>query len=416
MIKRMKKISILSLCLIAAASAPAQKNIVKEAERASSIKDVRAIIAPALTHPESKDDAYTWYVAGKKEFGYYDDQYAKMAIGSKDVNGKEMGLALINGYEYYMKALPLDSVAEVGKDGTPKLNKDGSTKIKTKYSKDIVNTIGGHFNDFLNAGQFLYDAKDYINAAKAWGIYTQLPYNEQLGKAKPTAPADSTMGQILYFQGVAAWQGEDLPTALSAFDRAIALNYKEKSLYDYAMSVAAQLKDEAKVVAIAKKADAIYGKEDSKYISIVINDLIIKENYTEAMSLLETAIANNPSNAQLHNVMGVLYESQKNSEQAYDFYKKAMELDAENAKHQYDFGRIIYLKAATISESASNLDQAAYSKVHNEQVVPLLKEALPYLQKAYSLDEGNSDYKQLLRRLYYDLNMGAELEQLERGY
>lgn len=412
----MKKFSILSLCLLAIASASAQKSIVKEAERASSINDVRTIIAPALSNPETMNDAYTWYVAGKKEFGFYDDQYAKMAIGKKDVNGKEMGLALINGYEYYLKALPLDSIAETEKDGTPKLNKDGSAKIKTKYSKDIINTISGHFNDFLNAGQFLYDAKDYVNAAKAWGIYTQLPYNEQLGKAKPKAPADSTMGQILYFQGVAAWQGENLPDALAAFNKAIALSYKEKSLYDYAMSVAAQLKEDAKVVEIAKRANEIYGKEDSKYISIVINDFIIKENYTEAMSLLETAIANNPSNAQLYNVMGVLYESQKEPEKAYEFYKKALDIDSENAKLQYDFGRIIYLKAAKISEGASNLDQAAYSKVHNEQVVPLLKEALPYLQKAYSLDEDNSDYKQLLRRLYYDLNMGKELEQLERGY
>lgn len=412
----MKKISILGLCFITAASVCAQKNVVKEAERASSIKDARAIIAPALTNPETKDDAYTWYVAGKKEFGYYDEQYGKMTLGSKDVNSQEMGLALLKGYEYYMTALPLDSVAEVDKNGAPKLNKDGSVKVKTKYSKDIINTIGGHHNDFLNAGQQLYDAKDYINAAKAWGIYAQLPFCQQLGKAKPTAPADSTLGQILYYQGVSAWQGEDLATALSAFENAIAINYPEKSLYDYAMSVAAQQKEEAKVVSIAKRANELFGHEDSKYISIVINDLIIKENYAEAMPLLENAIAKNPDNAQLHNVMGVLYESQKQNDSAHEYYKKAVELDPTNAKHQYDFGRIIYIKAATISEGAANLSQAEYNKVHDSQVAPLLKEALPYLEKAYSLDEGNNDYKQLLRRLYYDLNMGAELEQLERGY
>ena len=257
----MKKISILGLCFLTVASVSAQKNVVKEAERATTIKDARTIIAPALTNPETANDVYTWYVAGKKEFGHYDDQYAKMAIGKKDIDQKEMGLALINGYEYYMKALPLDSVPETEKDGTPKLNKDGSVKVKTKYSKEIVNAISGHFNDFLNAGQFLYDAKDFTGAAKAWGIYTQLPYNEQLGKAKPVAPADSTMGQVIYYQGVAAWQGEDLPGALSAFERAIALNYKEKNLYDYAMSVAAQLKNDEKVVAIAKRADELYGKD-----------------------------------------------------------------------------------------------------------------------------------------------------------
>lgn len=411
----MKNLSILSICLLTAAGASAQMSAVKEAERAGDIKDARALIAPALTNPESKGDVYTWYVAGKKEFENFDNLYGKKALGQA-VDSKDMGSSLVQGYEYFMTALPLDTVPELQKDGTPKLNKDGSPKMKTKYSKDMVNSITGHYNDFLNAGQFLYDEKDFGGAAKAWGIYADMPGNPMFGKSAPKAPADTVAGQILFFKGIADWQNENLPEANKAFERAINLGYKDKQLYDYAMSVAANLKDDARVVEIAKKANELFGKDDVKYMSIIINDLIIKEKYPEAQSLLEQAIQADPSNAQLLNVMGVLYEAQKQPEQAVVYYQRAVEANPEAAKNQYDMGRMTYIQAATISEGASNLDQAAYNKVHNEQVVPLLQKALPYLEKAYQLDETNSDYKQLLRRLYYDLNMGAELEKLERGY
>lgn len=424
----MKTLSILGLCLVTAVSASAQMNVVKEAERAGDIGEARKIIAPALTNEESKKEAYTWYVAGKKEFENFDNLYGKKALG-QNVNGKDMGNSLVKGYEYYIVALPLDSVPEINKKtGTPKLNKDGSVKVKTKYSKDIINTITGHHNDFLQAGQFLYDAKDYAGAAKAWGIYVDMPSNQMFGKAAPKMPADTLVGQMLFYKGIAEWQSENLADANKSFSRALNTEFKDKQLYDYAMSVAAQLAEKCKddsvaydaknaeVVSIARKANEIYGKEDSKYISIVINDLIIKKEYAEAQTLLEQAIANNPTNSQLLNVMGVLLEAQKKNDEAMAYYQKAVETDPKSAKNQYDLGRMIYIQAASISEGAANLDQAKYSKVHNEQVLPLLKKALPYLEEAYKLDETSSEYKQLLRRLYYDLNMGAELEKLERGY
>ena len=64
----MKKLTILSLCLLAVASASAQKSIVKEAEgkakAGNDLPAVRTLLAPALTNEETKNEAQTWYVAG----------------------------------------------------------------------------------------------------------------------------------------------------------------------------------------------------------------------------------------------------------------------------------------------------------------------------------------------------------------
>ena len=90
----MKKLSFLGLCLLTAFAASAQNNLVKEVERTIkgggvNYAEARAQIAPALTNEESKNNAFTWYVAGKLEFACYDDLYGKKAIG-QPVDGKEI--------------------------------------------------------------------------------------------------------------------------------------------------------------------------------------------------------------------------------------------------------------------------------------------------------------------------------------
>lgn len=149
----MKKISILGLCLLTLGTAAAQKSLVKEVERdmksnPASYPDQMKKLAPAFTDAESATDAFTWVVAGKGAFGYYDQQSVFAQMG-KDVNKKQLGTSVIEGYEYLTKALPLDTVV------------DAKGKVKTKYSKDIYKQIANHYNDFNNAALFLWEAEDY---------------------------------------------------------------------------------------------------------------------------------------------------------------------------------------------------------------------------------------------------------------
>ena len=413
----MKKISILTLCLATAVCGFAQTDVVKDAERAvkgtsPDHAKIRAAIKPALTDAESKGQAITWYVAGKNEFDNYDELFGKRALG-QNVDGADMGRSLVDGYNYYMTALPLDTV----------VNEKG--KVKTKYSKDIVKTIAGHFSDFDNAARFLWEAKDYKGAYDAWEIYLTLPENKSLGKDAPDAPHDTIRAELMYNQGLAAWQADELLTALNALYRAKDNGYAKKHLYDYAISMAAQLQRNDTVYALAAEALPLYGKEDPKFIGLVINGYIEKKQYTEAQTMLEQAIANDPQNAQLYDVLGILYESQKTDdmpkEQAADFdqkamdsYKKAIEVDPSFARAQYDYGRKIADKAFTINDESSNLSQSEYIQVRDNQIFPLFKEAAGYFEKAYELnpDEMN-DALRYLRNLYYNLGDDANLKRVE---
>lgn len=401
----MKKISLLGLCLLAIGSASAQNDLVKQVERTVKAGNVdyaavRSEIAPALSNPETKDGAYAWYVAGKIEFDAYDNLSAKRQLGQQ-VSGSEIGKAIIDGYNYYMTALPLDSVP------------DKKGKIKTKYSRDIVKTVVAHYADFDNAARILWGEQDYKGAYEAWGIFLSLDQNPAFAKSL-IVPHDTIMGELAYNQALAAWQAEMLDEALEAFDYAKNKGYNKKALYDYAISVAAQAQKNDVVYALAAEGYKYYGKEDPKFIQLIINGYIEKQNYEQANAMLNEAIAADPTNAVYYNLKGVICESQKDNAAAVELYKKAVEIAPTNASARYNYGRKLCEQAYTISDSSANLSQAEYNKVRAEQIDPLLRQAAEQLEKAFELDEDNQrDALRYLRNVYYNLGDEANLKRIE---
>ena len=80
----MKKLCILAVGLLSVTAVSAQKNLVNEVEGKSKgfnadFEAARKELAPALTNPESKEDARTWFVAGNIEFGDYMNQKLQKA-------------------------------------------------------------------------------------------------------------------------------------------------------------------------------------------------------------------------------------------------------------------------------------------------------------------------------------------------
>ncbi len=402
----MKKITILSLCLLTLGSAAAQKQLVKEVERemkgnAASYPESVKKLAPAFTNQESASDAYTYFVAGKGAFDYYDQQSVFAQMG-KEVKKDLVGKSILEGYDFYQKALPLDTVV------------DAKGKVKTKYSKDIIKGIKEHYNDFNNAALFLWEVEDYPNAVKAWELYTTLPQNPALVKAGLKAPADTLLAEIMYNMGIGNSLAQNNEAALKDFRNAIAHGYTKKNAYDYAISAASQLQNPQAMAEIAEEAYALYGKEDSRYIGYMINNLIDKKEYAKADALIDKYIAEDPNNAQLYFVKGVLCDSEGNPEASMEAYKKAISLDEKNANALMQYGYKLYQRACDIDQNeGGNLSNAQYNEFRANKVDPLLKVAAGYLEKAYEIDDTMSDARQVLRSIYYNLNDEENLKRVE---
>lgn len=402
----MKKLTVLTATLLLGALAlPAQQQVLKDAERAlkggQTPQQVIEIITPAFSNPETAQNAQTYFIPGKALFKDYDDLYALKQFNKLPENGEAtMVNDLLEGYDYFVKALPLDSVT------------DAKGKVKTKYSKEIISTVAGHFTDFNGAALSAWELKDYDKAYRAWDIFLDMAASPVFGPKINNVPADTVMAEVRFNQALAAWQADSLQNALAAFMKAKAMGYDKKQLYDYAIAVATGLKKEDVVYALACEAEPVYGKEDPNYLGFMINHYLQTQDYDKAFSTIDQAIAANPENAQYYVVKGILYDNQGNRAQAKAMFEKALAIDAYNSMALYNYGRSLCEEAYALSDSAPT-SPAESEKFYNEKLVPLFKEAADYLERAWNIDNNNTDALRYLDNVYYNLHDDAKQQDVQ---
>lgn len=325
----MNRFLSIALCIAAAGTACAQKANVDQANKLAGkidqIQQARELIQQAMQDPETNNDPRTYFVAGKIEFDAFDKAYSAKMINPNDpsVNELEMANQIVNGYNNFIKALPLDSLP----------NEKG--QVKPKYSKDILNKIGGHVNDFFAAGaNFFNEKKYYPEAYEAFMIFGNLPSTGMLGKA--AAMIDPQQIATAYFNaGLSAYQGGELEKSADAFRNARNAGYDqpESFIYEIACWQNIAQNDESrlneaqeKILDVARAGHEKFGLEQQIFISNMINSLVTEGQIDEALNQLSNDIAANPDNAALYGLRGYVYDRAEKNDLSEADYRKAASL------------------------------------------------------------------------------------------
>lgn len=400
----MKK-SLLFLALsVAAFTLNAQQQVVKEAEKAMKAgKDytvVLEMIEPAMSNPETANDAAVYFIPGKAGFDQYDKMFGFKQFGKlPEEDEPTMALALIGGYDNFMKALPLDTVV------------DAKGKVKTKYSKQIKDIIKGHYNDFATAGVSLYNAKDFQNAYKAWMTFVDLTENGS--KYDIPEQPDSLAANFLMNSALAAWQMNDNALAAKTFMKAAQKGYEKENVWQYGLATAIQADEPEILYYFASTGNDRYGDQDTQYINSLINYYLKNEKYDEAIKYLDDAIAKKPNASQYYALEGILYESKGDNAKAMELYKKAVDLDANNGLANYYYGRGLSIEAGTMADEFTG-SEAAFQTFYANELRPRYEQAIKILEAAYEQDENNrANTLNLLEQLYYVTNNEAGMESVK---
>lgn len=395
----MKKISILGLCFVAGLTMSAQKSLMKEVE--STIKSgsfdyptVKAKVEEITTNPETKDDAKAWMLGGNAAFTYYDALFLKVQMG-QEVDKKEMGSALVDGYDYMFKALPLDTVV------------DEKGKVKTKESKKITKSIIENHASLFSASESLIQMGENDLAYKLLTTYVNTLNDARFAKIKENLNPE-LLKYAHFYKAYVSLNTNKFEECLADCDKALELGYNDKQLFDVALGAAfaSQPQNLDAAYSYAEKAYGLYGKQDANYLKNIININVYRKEYDKAKAFLNGLLAAEPTNAECYNLMGSINDAEGDRDAAIENFKKAIECDGSLAEAHYNLGKVLADKAFAINDGlAADISVAEYEKVYNTQLVPLFKEATIYLEKAYELDEQNLGSKALiyLRNLYSNL-------------
>jgi len=362
-------------------------------------------LKPALSNDETRNQAETWALASRIKVEQYDKYMDNRRVGKK-IDAKAMGHSLLDAYEYSLTALKLDTIHILDKKGNYVIDKKTHRpRVRTKYSKDVLNRLVEHHDNYRIVGSELYNVKDWDGAYKAWEYFCQMA--ARTDDPRWITP-DSIVAEVRYYQGIAAWQKTDTIDAVRLLSIARHSGFQRKEAYDYALVCLSDLGNEPEVVRLAWEAYIKFGTSDPQYIRILINDFITREDYTGANDLIDEAMAVNPNDDELLNLKGLIVENKEDIYEAFPYYQRCIELNDSNALGLFNVGRYFYNKAMETRQN-SNL----YGKKLANLVNPFYREALPYLEKSYAINPNNKDVINALRDIYYKLGEADKLQAIE---
>ena len=361
---------------------------------------------------DMRPELYLPLLQGKKvcvysnSTGMAGDKHIVDFLVEKNIDVKAMGHSLIDAYDYSINALHLDTIHVLDKKGQPVIDKKTKRpKVRTKYSKDVVNRLVEHHDNYRIAGSELYNVKDWDGAYKAWDYYCQMAARTDDPR---WAKADTVVAEVRYYQGIAAWQMTDTIDAVRLFSIARHSGYNHKEVYDYALVCLSDLGNEEEVVKLAWEAFLKYGTSDPQYIRILINSYLSREDFSGANDLLDDALEASPNDDELLNLKGLVIESKESIYEAFPYYQRCIELNDSNASGLFNVGRYFYNKAMETRQNSR-----LYGKKLADLVNPIYREALPYLEKSYAINPNNPELVNALRDIYYKLGEADKLQSIE---
>lgn len=403
----MKRVLLTVALCVAASASFAQKKVVNEAQSIAKgsnadFGEARTLIKGALENPETKDDAKTWYVAGFIEDQQFNAERTKQILGQQP-NEPVMYEALYGILPYFQKAYELDQLP----------NEKG--KVKPKYTKDIKSILSANHVYLFNGGAYYFDKQEYKKAYDFFNQYVEISELPMFAGTQ-TAEKDSTFMTVQFYAAAAASLAKDSRLAIAALERAKNTPYRQYDVYQYLCYEYGEARTAQDSVMLEKTfEEGMQVFPDSAFfLNNLINTYIYSNRNEKALEMLNVAIQKNPNDANLYNVMGRVYETGlKDYANAEKNFQIALEKDPNLTDALSNIGRIYYNQGVNKLSEANMINDSKKYQEELSMAKDLFKKALPYYKKAHEAEPEKMDNMIALRGIYYNLNMGPELEAIE---
>lgn len=397
----MKKIGLIIFFVAFVFTTYSQKNVVVTAfmqKKNGKLDKAKEAIDKAVLHEKTMNDPKAWYYRGN----IYIDIYTTEEEKYKDLDSD----ALNKAYESYLKALEYDT--------------------KNQYKIDIYNNMPFLAQSFFNEGAQLYNeginSQDTTLSLMIFGD-AQKYFEKSLHVYSETGALDTLS---MYYLAYTANLSAHYDVAKENFIKLTDLNYPEPAIYSSLSKIYMEFDGNPEKAEESLKTglEKFPGNEHLLFASI--NFYLDQGKTDEALDLLEIAAQLENANETIFYAIGVQYtkvvedttkslEAREESfNKAIDAYTKALEKNPEFFDANYNMGALYVNKASEATAIAIELpfsEQEKYDAliaVANEN----LEMALPYVEKANSVDPDDISTLASLREIYTRLNMKDKLAEV----
>lgn len=282
-----------------------------------------------------------------------------------------------------------------------------SINDKSGIQNEIKYKIALLENELQNAAIKAYNAQKYCNA---FTRFEQALFLKQLPDIKGDTEVEIDTA-LVYNCGLAALKAEDYDKAIAMLNGVVRTGYGEASTIVMLASAYQSKEDTISAIQVLENGLVKY-PEDETILASMIQLLIDSDNTDEALKYLDMVLVNQPTNVKYYILKADLYNQKADTEMAIAQYKAALKVVPENQIALYNLSVIYYNKGIEHRKLTDNVamnDKESYKQILN-QSEELWKMALPYAEKCYQLNATDDKVVELLRNLYYRLNLMDKYE------
>lgn len=378
----MKRTTILLILLFAVTCVFAQKGKVTSAKSykdAGNLEKAVATINEAIdaTNPKTESSINwpgTWEARGE----IYQALYK-----SKDENHKKLSDdPLTIAYDSYMKALALDEKKKFG----------NSVKIKLTLL----------ISDLNSQAVAAFEKEDYEKALKS--------FEQVLGIGQtPTLKADdpnSVDTAVIFNAGLAAYNAQKYDKAIEYYRNAAKYKYNGARTFQQISASYMQKKDTVGALAALKEGLVEYPGNGTILVE-VINIYLNGNKVDDALKYLDLAISQDPKNASYFFAKGTLYDKLLKQDEATECYLKAIEYKEDYFDAYYNLGALYYNKGVKQIDVANAIpsNKTDQYEVEKTKADVEFNKAIPYMEKAHTINPNDKFTLESLKTLYYRLKM-----------
>jgi len=304
--KMKKLVCAIAVGLLTSAGAFAQVANVKSAEKIASsdkpdLAEARRLITEALANDETKNDPYTWYVAGLIENKAYTEGFKQAAI-DQNADRTAMYTALTASVPSWLKVYELES------------QPNDKGKVNLKYTKKLQEVLHNDYLQLFNGGAWFLQSNKYAEGVDALEKFLDVKKAPLFAEDKDVAAIDSNAMNAAYYAIGAASSLKDYDRVISLYNRFGSFALNPKDIHQWVISAYFAKQDSAGAIPVL--IEAVKASPEEPYFLVNLVTAYQKAGKdAEANKVLDDRIAANPNDATALLVKGSLAEEKEGGAQ-----------------------------------------------------------------------------------------------------
>ncbi|MFT5072448.1 MAG: tetratricopeptide (TPR) repeat protein [Litorivivens sp.] len=359
----MKKLLVAFSLVLASVAMLAQKDVTSayNANKNGEYDKAANYIEAAILNPKANVKDKTWRYRGA----------IYLNIANSEEFAPKYPDAIKTASDSYVKAMELDT--------------------KDTYDQEDRQQLLASQAMSMNSGINSYNEAKYVVSADMFELGAEI--------AKILNITDT----LAYFNAALAHEKSgNIERAIANYNECGELDYQVPEVYLFIASLQRnEMEDKEAALETLKSARVKYPKHPGLVIE-ELNIYLTDGNFENAQENLRVAIENDPENPVLHFSIGSVYDNLGKKNEAVVAYLESIKYDPEYFDANYNLGALYFNQAVESVNKANEIpaNQNSKYKAAMEEANAVFANALPYLEKAYVLNDSDEGTIRSLKDIY----------------